>query len=150
MAHIDTSGDSRGGKSSQDFELNLAPIIDCLVVLIAFLMVSLSYLSIQMLDAGITSPGGAVQSVSKGLSLDVKIMGEDKIKVTLQRDNKTIEKSDVLVGDLDSKLKAVMATLDSKPETALLSADDEIPYEKVIYVMDQVRNHVPKVQLSGF
>lgn len=149
MAHVDTSG-GRGKGASQDFELNLAPIIDCLVVLIAFLMVSMSYLSIQMLDAGISSPGGMVQSSSKGVSLDVKIMGNDQLKITLQKNGKTLSKSNVAFADFDGSLKAVLAQTDISPEAALLSAEDQIPYERVIQVMDQVRNHVSKVQLSGF
>ena len=40
---------SRGG--SLDFELNLAPIIDCLVVLITFMLASASFLSISIFDA---------------------------------------------------------------------------------------------------
>ncbi|NCN28388.1 hypothetical protein GW915_12545 [bacterium] len=149
MAHIDTS--ASGGKgASQDFELNLAPIIDCLVVLIAFLMVSLSYLSIQMLDAGVSSPGGTVQSTSQGVSLNIEIKGNDKLQLTIQQGNKTIEKSFVALADLDGSIIAVLAKTKLTPETALLSADDEIPYEQVITVMDQVRNHVSKVQLSGF
>lgn len=149
MAHIDTSGDSRG-RASQDFELNLAPIIDCLVVLIAFLMVSLSYLSIQMLDAGVSSPGGTVQSSNKGVSLNVEIKGGDKLQLTIQQGNKTIEKSYIALADLDGSIVSVLAKTKLTPETALLSADDQIPYEQVISVMDQVKNHVPKVQLSGF
>jgi biopolymer transport protein ExbD len=46
---------SVGGGNSQDADINLAPIIDCFTVLIAFMLVSASFLSIGVLDAGIAA-----------------------------------------------------------------------------------------------
>jgi biopolymer transport protein ExbD len=44
-----------------DFELNLAPIIDCLVVLITFTLISASFLSVAVFDYG-AAPNSASQS----------------------------------------------------------------------------------------
>jgi biopolymer transport protein ExbD len=55
---ISGGGGSPGRKSkgaSQDFDLNLAPIIDCITVLIAFILISTSFISIGLLDAGIAT-----------------------------------------------------------------------------------------------
>ena len=41
----------------KDFDLNLAPIIDCMTVLITFMLASASFLSIGILDAGVAAAG---------------------------------------------------------------------------------------------
>ena len=46
-----------GGNSNQDFDLNLAPIIDCFTVLITYLLVSASFISLNSLDVGIAATG---------------------------------------------------------------------------------------------
>ena len=148
MAHIDTSGDGKG--RSQDFELNLAPIIDAMVVLIAFLMVSLSYLSIQMMDAGVSAPGGTVSSSVQGLSLDIRVKSNDQLVVKLEKNGRAIRSLSSSFASLDQDLAGLLDGKDSKPETALLSAQDAIQYDQIIRAMDLVRKHVPKVQLSGF
>ena len=58
------SGFMRHGELEQDFELNIASIIDCFVVLIAFILISTSFFSIGILDAEV-SGGGADASVAK-------------------------------------------------------------------------------------
>lgn len=148
MAHIDTSGDGKG--RSQDFDLNLAPIIDAMVVLIAFLMVSLSYLSIQMMDAGVSAPGGTVNSSVQGLSLDIEVKANDEVLVKLEKNGRAVKRISSTFTSLDADLGALLKGENSKPETALLNAQDAIQYDQIIRAMDLVRNHVPKVQLSGF
>src|SRR4051794_30235096 len=52
-------GGGRRGGGGQEFDLNLAPIIDCFTVLITFMLVSASFLSIGILDAGVAAPSSA-------------------------------------------------------------------------------------------
>ncbi|MEK7690751.1 MAG: biopolymer transporter ExbD, partial [Bdellovibrionota bacterium] len=66
------SGGGHSG-SSQDFDLNLAPIIDCFTVLITFLLISASFLSIGILDAGISAPGAQTESEPQGASVDLTL-----------------------------------------------------------------------------
>lgn len=148
MAHVESQGS--GGKPSQDFELNLAPIIDCLVVLIAFLMVSLSYLSIQMLDAGLTSPGGLSKIDTSALSIEVKIETPDMYSVTVTEGGKKISTQKVERATWAADLKGIVGKLDRKPSTALISAENEISYDLVVQTLDELKSHVPQVQLSGF
>src|SRR4051812_11950923 len=65
---------SLGGKGhqSQDFELNITSIIDTFTVLITFMLASASFLSIGLLDAGITA-GGESASTEKPPSVNVEI-----------------------------------------------------------------------------
>src|SRR4051812_10232604 len=47
------------GGSNQDFDLNIAPIIDCFTVLITYLLVSASFISLNVLDIGVAASGEA-------------------------------------------------------------------------------------------
>ncbi|MEO5668207.1 MAG: biopolymer transporter ExbD [Bdellovibrionota bacterium] len=146
MSHVESGGQ----KGSQDFELNLAPIIDCLVVLIAFLMVSLSYLSIQMLDAGITSPGGLSQVDTSVLSIEVKIETANLLDVSVMQGGKKLSNQKVERAAWATELKGIVAKMDRKPATALISAQDDISYDVVVQTLDELKSFVPQVQLSGF
>ena len=59
-------------KNSLDFELNLAPIIDCFTVLIAFILISASFASINILDAGIAFKEVNLESLAIVLKKGVK------------------------------------------------------------------------------
>jgi len=146
MAHIE----SAGGKGSQDFELNLAPIIDCLVVLIAFMMVSMSYLSIQMLDAGMTSPGGLAKANDTALSIEVKIESGDLLNVSVSQGGKRLSSQKVERANWATELKGIVAGLNAKPEVGMISADNDVSYEVVVQTLDELKSYVPSVQLSGF
>src|SRR3954469_14560582 len=61
-----------GKNQSQDFELNITSIIDTFTVLITFMLASASFLSIGLLDAGI-SAGGDTASSAKPPSVNVEI-----------------------------------------------------------------------------
>src|SRR5437588_4073509 len=70
--------------SGQDFDLNLAPIIDCLTVLIAFVLISASYLSVGILEAGVAASGATQQvDVSSPVSLAIDLRRDHSILVTL-------------------------------------------------------------------
>jgi biopolymer transport protein ExbD len=145
MSHVES-----GGKDSQDFELNLAPIIDCLVVLIAFLMVSLSYLSIQMLDAGMTSPGGLSKADDRALSIEVKIESADMMSVTVTDSGKRLSTQKVERAAWAADLKGIVEKLGRKPDIALISAENDISYDVIVQTLDELKTFVPQVQLAGF
>lgn len=148
MSHVESQSGSN--KPSQDFELNLAPIIDCMVVLIAFLMVSLSYLSIQMMDAGLNSPGGLASSVKSGISLEIKILDQENVELEVLKGNQTLNKTKHKLETFDQELKVISTKFEAKPETALISAQNEVTYDLVIKTMDILKGHATQVQLSGF
>lgn len=146
MAHVE----QQGGGPSQDFELNLAPIIDCLVVLIAFLMVSLSYLSIQMMDASVASAGGAVTQENKGKSLEVTVIGQDKIQWEVTQSGRRLQKGQSTLGSLDADLAVLSQSGAALLPVALIKGGADLKYETLIQSMDVLRNHSTDVQLGGF
>src|SRR4051812_21662207 len=62
-----------GGGNSQDFELNLASIIDCFTVLIAFMLASASFLSVGILDAGVAAAGAQANPNDKPPSVNMTV-----------------------------------------------------------------------------
>ncbi|MBC7385287.1 MAG: biopolymer transporter ExbD [Cryobacterium sp.] len=77
-------GDSGEG---QDFELNLAPIIDCFTVLITYMLVSASFISLDMLEVQVAASSPASDSAvptPKELSLSVSAKIDERGSVTFQ------------------------------------------------------------------
>src|ERR1700761_7357159 len=83
--NISEGGGSRGSQS-QDFELNLASIIDCFTVLIAFMLASTAFISIGILDAGVAAAGATATDNSPPPPINISLeLGKDKgvaLKVT--------------------------------------------------------------------
>ncbi|RYZ61531.1 MAG: hypothetical protein EOP09_19835, partial [Proteobacteria bacterium] len=65
----------RGGAGSLEFDLNLAPIIDCFTVLITFLLVSASFLSVSIFDAGFTPVEQMGDTTPPPITIQVMVEG---------------------------------------------------------------------------
>jgi biopolymer transport protein ExbD len=158
------SGGGGGGRrgrtdTSQDFELNIASIIDCFVVLITFMLASASFLSLGILDAGIAAAGSSatpgtpppvnvVIELRENRDLVVKVTGKQNTTTTLQA--KTAEKGrewnyenlTVQLAGLKLNFPAVTG--------ATLVADNKVEYKEVVKSMEVVRKSLPVVLLGGF
>jgi biopolymer transport protein ExbD len=142
------------GGGGQDVELNLAPIIDCFTVLIAFMLVSASFLSIGLLDAGIAAAGPSNDKstpppisidvvVKAGLALQVKVTGKETKTINVAAKDGAL--------DLDA-LALQLKPIQDKWKTvngATISADADIEYKEVIRTMEATRKHFPAVALGG-
>src|SRR3954464_8653245 len=87
----------RKAETEQDFELNIASIIDCFTVLITYLLVSASFISIGVLD---------VSSVSGAQSPEVKV---PPLTLSVQMDQAKIRFLKVTGGDAAKQLVSVPA-----------------------------------------
>lgn len=158
-SNIGTAGAGRFGRrftSSQDFELNLAPIIDCLTVLIAFVLISASYLSIGVLDSGVAA-SGATQTLATDspVSLAIDLRSDHSILVSLSgkvhRDHSIPPGPD---GEWNyNSLTDHLAFIKGEwpmLQQAVLMADNGVDYQQVIKSMEITRKAVPSVFLGGF
>ncbi len=138
----------------QDFELNIASIIDCFVVLIAFVLISTSFFSIGIIDAEVAS-GGATESAEQvgGLVIELKAdhtilvrsdASAQEVRITSRDAGKTWD-FDRLTGTLQA-LKVKMPELHS----AILVADNSVAYRDVMASMEVAKGQVPSVNLGGF
>ena len=146
---------------SQDFDLNLAPIIDCFVVLIAFVMISSAFASIAILDAGVSAGGDSVKSMSPSVQVTISLRSDFGATVKVTPAKKTKGASEIVFpathglasGEWPPKLTDALIQLKRDwPElhSATLVADNSVPYQSVVNAMDLVRKYIPDVLLGGF
>ncbi|MCC7442318.1 MAG: biopolymer transporter ExbD [Bdellovibrionales bacterium] len=142
-------------EGGQDVDLNLAPIIDAFTVLIAFMLVSASFLAIGVLDAGVAAGGKAGDKakppavtirvhLEEGRNIRLETTGQLSLKLTLKPEGEAWNQGG---------LQAELAKLKSRfpdVKAAILSADDSVAYEDVVSQMGALRKTYPGVLLGGF
>ncbi|MGK5084949.1 biopolymer transporter ExbD [Bdellovibrionota bacterium FG-1] len=148
-----TSGS--GHDNSQDFELNLASIIDCFTVLIAFVLASASFLSIGMLDGGIAA--AAPQAASDhppSISLTVELSANHQLAVKIS--GKESGATSIVASENQWNYKKLTESLaaakarHSDTQAVTLTADNSIAYKDVVKAMEVIRQTIPVVLLGGF
>ncbi len=151
---VGDTGGGRGGKS-QDFELNLASIIDCLTVLIAFLLASASFLSIGILEAGVAAAGDTAKSdTPPSLNITVELAQNHGIAVKYSGKSTGTEnlqaKADAW--NYEELTKQLSALKQKHPDVSAvtLSAANDIEYRDVVKTMEVMRKTLPVVLLGGF
>lgn len=151
-----SAGDG-GGSGGQDFELNLASIIDCLTVIIAFLLMSSSFVSYGAMDTAVAIPqqGASTpsQSDSHAVTLTLRLAGqapaEEKIdwEVVSNGGGKAREKKSISRAALVAELEQAKGRYPGL-QGVVLSAEARIPYQKLIAAMDDTRRVFPAVILG--
>lgn len=142
-------------KNSQDFDLNLAPVIDCLTVLIAFMLASATFLSIGILDAGIAAAGNTATDVTPPpVNIAIELSAGEKVVVKLSgKSNQSYPISRKGEGwDYDS-LSALLKDIKTRwpgVNAATLIADNSVQYKDVVKAMEVIRKDLPAVLLGGF
>lgn len=148
-------GESGGSGGSTDFDLNLAPIIDALTVLIAFMLASASFLSIGILDAGIAAAGAqAKDTPPPPVSVTVEMGAGKSMVVKLQGKSNSTQTIAAKDGEWDlDALKENLNGVKSKwpgVDAVVLTADNSVEYRYVVKTMESIRKTVPAVMLGGF
>jgi len=148
---------SDGG--GQDFDLNLAPIIDCFTVLITYLLVSASFISLCVFDVGVAAtgeapPGAPPPEPSYSLSVNVNATEGIDIKVTGGKENVNFalpvpgkyNKWDFT--GLREKMEDVRKRFPSIKE-ANVSADPVVKYREIMHTIEVLKTFYSKVYLGG-
>jgi len=143
--------------NSQDFDINITPIIDCFTVLVTFLLASSAFISIGLLDAGIAAGGAqaATQTDKKqsiqltlklksNLSMDLKMSGQRSETLHSNAVNGT-RQYEAFVKHL-----AGLQTQGLQMDALIVEAEEDVPYGEVVLAMDQFRPVVPNIMLGGF
>jgi len=139
-------------ETEQDFELNIASVIDCFTVLITYLLVSASFISISALDIDIAGAGDAPQSEPPPVSIAVQLENNRSlvIKVTGAEKNEWLVEPKDGTWDTDS-LNAKLESLKAKwpvVTAALLGADDNLEYKEVVKVVETAKKTLPNITLG--
>jgi biopolymer transport protein ExbD len=140
-------------KTETDFDLNITPIIDCFTVLIAYLLISASFISIGFLDVAVMTPSESEQGlpdvtltleVQEGHTVAFKVSGADKreFAVKAKADGAWDEEQ------IQSRIEEIKAKWPQLAE-AVVTAENKIQYREIVRVIQTVRKSLPKVYLEN-
>lgn len=136
--------------AEQDFELNIASIIDCFTVLITYLLVSASFISIGVLDVGaltqrpagdVTPPPSVTLSISLKLNHDVTIQIDgtrDPVVQIPAKDGKVDTQA------ISEQLASSKVKYPDLKDAVLISAAD-VEYDDVVRVVESTKKEIPNV-----
>lgn len=144
---------SEGGDGGQDFELNLASIIDCFTVLITYLLVSASFISLSALDVTVADANAPADTVPPDLAVTVTIKpGGDlaldatgKETLNLAITNKGGVSDLATLGLRLKELKQRYPTLKS----ALVTAADSVQYKSLVATIEAAKATLPEIAVSA-
>lgn len=152
-----------GGGVEGDVELNIAPIIDCFTVLIAYMLVSMAYIQLSIFDVGIaaTPPADAAPveppppdkiplnfsvEVAEGGVLNLKLTGgSPEVNKNEQIPPINNEPNTQLLTQKIQEMKQAHPDL----AEANLAADNSIKYRMVIKLVQSIKQVIPKVFLAS-
>lgn len=118
------------GQSRDEPEINLIPLIDVLLVILIFLMVTTSYAKYSELQINLPQAGGEA-SVAEAKPLNVAVDASEHYAVNGQTQNFTG------IEALAAALKS--AAGDQTDPTIVINADAKAPHQSVINVMEAAR-----------
>jgi biopolymer transport protein ExbD len=138
-----------------DFELNIASIIDCFTVLITYLLLSASFISLGIFDITVpthTASESAPQPSSE-ISLSIGVKQNHDIEIEVQgTETATLKvseqngKQDIV--DLKNQLVKIKEKYPNL-ESAVISGDDTSLYKELVKTVDTTRKIFPHVALSA-
>jgi biopolymer transport protein ExbD len=143
------------GGNGQDFELNLASIIDCFTVLIAFMLASAAFVSIGILDAGVAAAGAeAKPGTPPAVNVTIELGADHKLTVKLSGKATSNQSFAAEAGKWNyaAMTQALASTKSRFSDVAAvtLTADNATEYRDVVKTMEEIRKTIPVVLLGGF
>jgi biopolymer transport protein ExbD len=146
------------GEFDQDFELNIASIIDCFVVLIAFVLVSTSFFSIGIIDAEVAGASDAATSSPQATPAAIELRADHSIVLKSGMFGQNVTKIAALASASGAawnyaRLASSLATLTTQnPElkSAIVSAENSVSYRDVMASMEVAKGKIAQVNLGGF
>lgn len=146
-----------------DVELNLAPIIDCFTVLITYLLVTASFITLSSVDVSV-SVNGAGEPTAPPLepkvppmvmTLDLASNGELTIRITggtLKKEFLTklegVQNRTWDVAQLNQTLSRIVSKWNNLSEVSI-SAAPTVKYKEIVNLINEIQKTLPKVYISG-
>lgn len=146
--------DSESGRS-QDFDINLAPIIDCFTVLITFMLASASFLAIGIFESTLPGPAAAsAEPQPNSILLEAELTMSKEIQLRISGKAKLTKKLPAKSGEYD--VAGLLSEIENAkrrfPQTnsLILSAADDVEYLQVIRMMEALKPQISTTVLGGF
>ena len=148
-----------GESSSQEVDLNLAPIIDCFTVLITYLLVTASFLTLAAVDVGVSATGtaSAVDAGTPPMSMMLALKAGGDVSIAIQGgalsheidiNVKALQNSTQDVSELENRLHQLQAKWPQITDVSV-TADPTILYKNIVEVIHKVQAIMPKVYISS-
>lgn len=136
-----------------DFELNIASIVDCLTVLITYLLASATFLTLGMFAITVPTFSDEVpDQMPPEIQLTIQLNSNRKIQLSL--DGKSREKFTVQGPSQNWDYSALAERLLEvqkrypKLDNAVLSAEDSVDYQSMVKAVETIRKVFPRVAIS--
>lgn len=153
MMHISGGSGGSGKDAEQDFEINIASIIDCFTVLITYLLVSTAFISIGMIDVNMATPGpSAVVDKNPDLNLRIDLGSKRLLTLILSGEKSSTLELSAKNGSwdftgLESALKPIKDKF-SQLTIAQLSAAPSTEYTDIVRAVETIRKVMPVVYFA--
>lgn len=141
MAGGGTPVPTKGGKKPVDFVVNLVPTIDLLSVLISFLLITAVWTQLarintdQVLQKTSDKPKDEPKKERKDLMLLLAETGDLHLRFTGSEPMTIKSGANLLIRFRDTYKERFAATA-AEDQKVIVSAEDRVPYEKLIALMD--------------
>jgi biopolymer transport protein ExbD len=153
---------SVGGSGDGEVELNLAPIVDCFTVLIAYLLVSMSFISLGIFDVGVAATGDPAQAAEPAtppeipLTLSVAMNMANKLDVHISGGIMHIDQTVTLeavptgydLEGLEANLEKIKTQYPDVKEVNI-SADPTVKYKAIVQVIAASKKKIEKAFLAS-
>lgn len=148
-----SAGAGGGGENESDFELNLAPIIDCFTVLITYMLVSASFISLDILNIQVATtsdqpveqqpqePQAALGLEIGDKSLEFKITGKEEAKFNVDVN----DKGEWDPAQMEETLKKIQKKWPSIKDISV-KAQPAIEYRQIVKAVENLKQS--KLQIT--
>jgi biopolymer transport protein ExbD len=154
-----------GGGGEGDVELNIAPIVDCFTVLIAYMLVSMSFIQLSIFEAEVaasappdvaSAPPPPPASDKVPLSFTVELVDGNRVELKVSGGSPAVKENisvEALNGEVNGVelAKQVDALKKAHPDLveASITASPAIRYRSIIKVIQAVKSVLPKVLMAS-
>jgi biopolymer transport protein ExbD len=140
-----------------EFELNIASIIDCFTVLITYLLLSASFITLGIFDVTVasSSPPDKVDTTTPPPKLTVTIGLLKNNDIRLNTDGSETSKVEIPNKDGSGDFDVLTANLQRIKEkfpdlsAAMITAEDSVNYREVVKAVAVTRATLPQIALSA-
>jgi biopolymer transport protein ExbD len=149
MAGALIGGGGRGGRRALDSDINMIPMIDLLMVTIAFLLVTAVWSHMQRLDGTANVPGRTDEGGDpvRAMTLHVDLRTPDRF-VLSWKDGEAVARSVDVPRQYPELAKAVAkewrssgvhtSPMDQERDKAVLHTSDDMPFQEMVSAMDAI------------
>lgn len=139
-------------EEEQDFELNIASIIDCFTVVITYLLVSASFISLGVLDTSSADGSVSIEQVKKEtLELTIHMSVDRQLILNTSGTQKSHIAIPALNGSWDfTTMNNYLQDYKNKfnLQAANLSAANAVEYKDVVRGLERIREQIANVYLG--